>query len=197
MINLLETKHPFRGQIARLERSSDLESAILEVLLQPSDRQRAAVQRWCIQAHGVLDFEVNSHEFQTVDLVERHPLLWRYDQDEEELYFQGLPADVHATIGRLEVANSTAGRGWIAFGALFNKETPLHVLLASGSGLLARGPSPMIKAYRGVLETAGLRCSALNQGSMSLPDTNTSPHVLVMGRSYIVATAFGAELADT
>ena len=198
MINQLpEMKRPFRGQIARLECSSDRGSAGLELLLQPSDRQQATVQRWHIQARGVLDFNLHCHEFQTMDLVERHPLLWTYDQDEVELYFQGQPADVHATIGRLEVAHSTAGRGWITFGALFNEETPLHVLLASGSGMLAKGPLPVITAYREVLEAAGLRCSALNQGSMSLPDVNASPRALIMGRSYVIAAEFGAQLADT
>lgn len=193
MINqLLETKRPFRGQLVRLERSADLRSATLELVLQPSDRPQADAQRWCIDAQGVLDFDLNSQEFQTIDLVARHPLLWTYDQDEVELYFQGQLADVHATIGRLEVANSTAGRGWIAFGALFNEATPLHVLLASGSGLLAKGPLPVITAYREVLEAAGLRCSPLNQGPMSLPGSNASPRALILGRSYVIAAEFGA-----
>ncbi len=192
---LLETPRPFRGQIVRLEQPSNQQSAVLDLLVTRSDRPGADARRWRIQARGVLEFRILSHEVESIALLERHPLLWTYDQDELELYFQDQPRDVHATIGRLHEAHASAGRGWISFDALFNEEMPLHDLLTSGSGLLARGPVPVIRAYQEVLEADGLRCSVINQGSMAI-DGVESPRVLIMGRSYVVATEFSAELVD-
>ena len=193
---LLDMPRPYRGQIVRLEQPPSQGSAVLELLLARSDRPRADVRRWCIQAQGVLEFKVVSHEVESIELLQRHPLLWTYDQDEAELYFQGQPVDVHATIGRLYAANAVAGRGWIAFGAVVNDHMPLHALLASGSGLLAKGPLTVISAYQEVLEAEGLRCSALNRGSLSTLGAAAGPQVLILGRSYIIATEFSAQLAE-
>ncbi len=191
---LLDMPRPYRGQIVRLEQPPSQGSAVLELLLARSDRPRADVRRWCIQAQRVLEFKVVSHEVESIELTQRHPLLWTYDQDEVELYIQGQLLDVHAVIGRLQVAHETLARGWIAFGAYFNDRTPLQVLLAAGSGLLATGPSSVISAYQKVLEAEGLQCSALNQGSLGALDAE--PRVLILGRSYIIATEFSAQLTD-
>jgi len=193
---LLETPRPYRGKILRLEQPPSHEGAALELLLARSDRPRSDGVRWRIQAQGVLEFRILSHEVESIALVERHPLLWTYVQDELELYFQGQPRDVHATIGRLHAAHVSASLGWIPFDALLNEEMPLHGLLSVGSGLLARGPAPVIRAYQEVLEADGLRCSALNQGSMGTAGGPDNPQALILGRSYIVGTGFSAELVD-
>ena len=192
----LETPRPYRGQIVRLEQAPGSELTVLGVHLVRTDRPRADARTWRIQARGVLEFRLVSHEVESIELLQRHPLLWTYDQDEAELYFQGQPVDVHATIGRLYAANAVAGRGWIAFGAVVNDHMPLHALLASGSGLLAKGPLTVISAYQEVLEAEGLRCSALNRGSLSTLGAAAGPQVLLLGRSYIIATEFSAQLAE-
>lgn len=193
---LLDTPRPYRAQIVRVEQSPGHALAVLELHLQRTDRPRAAARAWRIQARGVLEFRLVSYETESIELLQRHPLLWTYDQDEVELYFQGQPVDVHATIGRLYAANAVAGRGVIAFGALVSDQMPLHALLASGSGLLAKGPLTVIKAYQEVLEAEGLRCSALNRGSLSTLDAAVGPQVLILGRSYIIATEFSAQVAE-
>ena len=190
----LETPRPYRGQVVRLEQAPGSDLTVLEVHLVRTDRPRADARTWRIQARGVLEFRLVSHEVESIELTQRHPLLWTYDQDEVELYIQGQLLDVHAVIGRLQVAHETLARGWIAFGAYFNDRTPLQVLLAAGSGLLATGPSSVISAYQKVLEAEGLQCSALNQGSLGALDAE--PRVLILGRSYIIATEFSAQLTD-
>ena len=53
-----------------------------------------------------------------------------------------------------------------------------------------------LAADQEVLEAEGLRCSALNQGSLSTLGAAAGPQVLILGRSYIIATEFSAQLAE-
>lgn len=192
---LLEIRGSLRGQIVHLERSLSDGSAVLDVVVEQSDRPRPERQRWRIEVRGVLEFVLRSHEIPSISLVERHPVLWGYDQPQVELYFQGRVENIHATLGRVQEAHSVAGRGWIPFGAFFNDGAPLHALLAMGSGLFATGPLSVIRAYQEVLEAAGLRCSALPESSAGL-DPIENLRALILGTSYVIATEFTAEWAE-
>lgn len=193
MQQLLDFADAVRGDIARLERSVERRSAVLDVLVRRSDR-RSDTQRFRVRAEGVLEFSLSfPREIDSIRLVQRHPLLWSHQQDELELYFTGAIADPHGTIGRLYVRHEALAYGWIPFGAFINNAVPLPELLSSEHGLLARGPQTPIMAYQDVLEKSGARCSVLKQeGRPELSDED-GPKLLILGKSYIIATTFDAE----
>lgn len=191
MQQLLDFGDAVRGEITRLERSLDPRALTLEVLIRRSDRAQAQPERWRIEARDVRQFKlVFPEELDSIRLTEQHPLLWAHRQEELELTFQGALADSFGVIGRLHARHEALAHGWIPFATFLNAAVPLHDLLSSPSGMLARGPRALIAAYRDVLETAGARCSVLDHGRFE--DSDDCPRLLLLGKSFIVAASFDA-----
>lgn len=191
---LLDFANSVRGEITRLERFPDSRSALLDLLVRRSDRPRAAPILLRVKAQDVREFKILfPQEIDALALTQRHPLLWSHQQDELELYVQGEVADPHGILGRLQARHETLAHGWIPFEACLNAAAPPHQILASGSGMLARGPQTLITAYQEVLAAGGARCSVLSRGSFADADVEDGPRVLLLGKSFIVATMFDAE----
>lgn len=194
MQQLLEFGDAVRGEIALLERSPDLHDAVLQLLVRRSDRAGAEPERWRVEARGVRQFKILfPEEVDSIRLAQQHPLLWTHHQDELELAFRGAVADPFGTIGRLQARHEALVHGWIPFDAFLNSAVPLPKLLSSPAGMLARGPRALITAYQDVLEQAGSACSVLDQGRFPDADADDAPKLLLLGKSYLVATSFAAE----
>lgn len=194
MQQLLELDDAVRGEIVRLERSPDQRDVVLHLLVRRSDRAGAEPERWRVDAREVRQFKILfPEEVDSIRLAQQHPLLWTYHQDELELTFRGALADPFGTIGRLQVRHEALVRRWIPFDAFLNTAVPLHRLLSSPAGMLARGPRTLITAYQEVLEQAGAPCSVLDHGRFRDADADDAPKLLLLGKSYLVATSFGTE----
>lgn len=190
MQQLLDFADGVRGDILRLERSPD-RHVVLDVVVRRNDRP-SDPHIFRVRAEGVHEYKLTfPREIDTIQLMQRHPLLWAHQQDELELHLQGALAQPHETIGQLHARHEALAQGWIPFGAFFNNAIPLATLLASKHGMLARGPQTPLAAYQDVLEKAGTRCSMLRQGCP--PDAEDNPVLLILGGSYIVADTFSAE----
>lgn len=191
MQQLLDFGDAVRGEITRVERTLDSRALTLEVLVRRSDRSQAQPERWRVEARDVRQFKlVFPEEVDAIRLAEQHPLLWTHRQDELELTFHGALADPFGTIGRLHARHEALAHGWIPFATFLNTAVPLHELLSSPAGMLARGPRTLIAAYRDVLETSGARCSVLDHGHFE--DADDGPQLLLLGKSFIVAASFDA-----
>lgn len=101
--------------------------------------------------------------------------------------------EVFETIGCLYAEHVSRMHGWVSFSAYLNGALPLPKLLAAQTGMLARGPRPLIEAYRAVLEGSGHRCNVLS-GEPAVGNSVEGPYGLILGSSYVVASAFEAEI---
>jgi len=113
-----------------------------------------------------------------------HPAIDQYVQPREFLHFASAPQDPHHVVGELWAAHVKLVDDWIPFERYFNGEVALHQLLASGSGLLAKGPVFLLSAYASILENAGCRPTRQALPPARLVQTATLTH---FGESYVVA----------
>lgn len=91
----------------------------------------------------------------SLEFLDSHPLLWQFQEQTGSAFFQGAPRDVRAAIGALYEAHQQQVQEWIPFDTYFNRVLPLSAFLATGNGLLARGPLRLLMLYRDVLNVFG------------------------------------------
>jgi hypothetical protein len=130
-----------------------------------------------------------------------HPLLWQFQQQTGSAFFHGVPRDVRAAVGTLYEAHQQQAQGWIPFDAYFNRVLPLSALLATGNGLLARGPLSLLMLYRDVLNAFGTEVylrfvSEPEQwdGHEWKPLNGTEMRILALGSSYVIGASWSARL---
>src|SRR5262249_27234879 len=129
--------------------------------------------RWRIIAREVVDSKFVS-PLGDVELHSEHILARQHTDPRLDLYFVDrslLPAAEIA--GNLFLAHVRVADWWIPFRRYLNRDAPLDRLLDGGSGKLAEGPNFIIEAYRGVLETAGMRVSVVGKGRAGRWDGTT------------------------
>lgn len=142
----------------------------------------------------VLSYGLIYEAASSLELKRSHPLLWRFQEDTASAFFYGKPPDVDAAIGTLYEAHKTAAGGWISLANQINAAVDLRSLLASGNGLLARGPVSLLNAYKTALISCGieveLRALHPHGGIMSDPQIHErlrqESQVLLFGGSHIV-----------
>ena len=79
---------------------------------------------------------------------EGDPLLWEHNEQHGGLYFSNAPANTHEIIGRMFEAHQSVLGTWRPFESYISATT---AILASGCGLLARGPRPLLEVYQASL----------------------------------------------
>src|SRR5262245_24465482 len=101
----------------------------LTVAIEGSDVPR---QTWRITCRGVCAARFGGLEA-GVDLLDDHPLLWPYVEDEVELYFRGEPACPHQVLGALVESLAESVGNWFAIHDFINRSgRPAARQLASG-----------------------------------------------------------------
>lgn len=113
-----------------------------------------------------------------------HPVLDQYVQPRESLHFASAPRDAMHVIGELWVAHRELVDDWIPFDRYLNDDLPLERLLASGSGLLATGPTFLIARYADILKAQGCRPRRRPVVTGRVVESATLTH---FGESYVVA----------
>jgi hypothetical protein len=85
-----------------------------------------------------------------IALVDDHPSLWDYNEEQAYLRFTSKPENPYEVIGRIWETYQEVTRGWEGCGTCLNftMGPGIHRALEMDSGLLAMGPWPLLEAYR-------------------------------------------------
>jgi len=123
-------------------------------------------------------------EYPRVELTPSHPLLVHHAEPRRTLYFTGRPRDPLALATTLDRLIQDVSQGWrnLAFYAGDGR------VLSSGFGNLMDAPLSLCAALAPVIEGAGLPVSII--GNLA---GRPEHHVLLLGRSYVVARSFAFE----
>jgi hypothetical protein len=138
----------------------------------------------------------------SIELASDHPVLWPHLRRQVELYFCGRAGNRDLVIAGLLRAHLKQAGLWFPFGKFFKDGTNLEQRLAYGHGLLAEGPETLMDAYRGVLKEHQLRPSspppraAKHWNGRAWVENPPNLKALILGRSYVVASSFGAQQAN-
>jgi len=130
-------------------------------------------------------------EYPAVEVASRHPLLVRYDEPSRSLHFSGTPIDPRLVTETLERALLDGSEGWRGLTDYAGSDDNVERLLRAGHGLLMRAPESVCAAAAALLEDAGVRTSILGNAP-----ARPGKRVLLVGRSYVIASAFVFERRD-
>ena len=165
----------------------------LEVTVSGSEPKNWKVSCGRVLAHNLC---YGTALFLTV--TDNHPLLWQFQEESASAYFSGVPSHVQAAVGALYEAHVNAVGLWIPFSSHLNA-LPLSKLLATGNGLLARGPVGLLQLYRDTLEPFGTRINICSPYQPQIREGDhwltLDPHgvkVLLIGSSYVIGSEWTA-----
>jgi hypothetical protein len=173
-------------ELVTLERAGQRGRLVLAVNFETDVAQS---QHWEFVADRVLAHRVLADEAESLELLQDHVLLNRFRASQATLSFAGTPQDARDVVADLWAAHVTATDGWIDFQEFLNGHLPLAELVGSGSGVLAKGPTPLLAAYGRALQAHGMHPGLLLEWPAPVP----SAQVLIWDRSYVVGTGFACK----
>jgi hypothetical protein len=155
---------------------------------------------WSVLCHDVRRMSLNEVCVDRLKLLSDHVLLWPHTLPQIELYYRGRPTDRLAALGAVLEAHRSLVADWFEFEYFQNRLIPSMQHFDGESGKFADGPDLIIHAYARALEGYGIVTSSppsrmpkwWNGGKWV--DETEPLHVLLLGRSFIVAPRFDAEM---
>ena len=153
-----------------------------------------------VRCEEVLDCAIKNEVASSIILTSNHPLLWRFTYDSASAFFSGIPLDVYAATGALYEAHRHATDDWFGLETQLNGELKLSQLLSAGNGLLARGPIPLLTAYKDVLSQYSVEVEIVGSyppgGRMSSEEVQNrlreESKALIIGGSYVAGIGWTA-----
>jgi hypothetical protein len=154
-------------------------------------------ERWKIQAQGYRDSRITLGNAAGIIVEEDHPLLWKFTDNQCELYFNGKPARAEDLVVDLYKIDVDLFRNYQTFGTFLNGGD-IFRLLEVNQGLLAKGPKKLLSKYAECLKKHGLSPSIIserpplhpNKESQDIETTKLKILFLSLNYGYIIAENF-------
>lgn len=175
-----EDAYGFR--LLKMDFTTDNPVISIAVDVTPDEGERYT-QLWDITVSGYVEGGFSSRFFDDLYCEKQHPLLWKYQPEQGELFFSGKVADVPALFLDLWQVHREETREWLAFEKFIWPSIPAS--LQRGGGSLAKGPVRLLQAYADCLDIHGVGWSMLPGQRHSQP-----LKALIMGRDYMIAEDF-------
>ena len=127
--------------------------------------------------------------YASVELTSHHPLLVQYDDPMRSLYFSGTATDARALAATLERTIRAASQAWRGLADHGETVDGVERRLRAGHGMLMSAPTSVCAVVAAALEEAGVSASVVGGAAAARP----GKRVLLLGRSYVVASGFAFE----
>ena len=157
-------------------------------------------QRWRLSFADLRGWRISDGAVYRVELLDRHVLLARYQDEHVQLAFNGHAHDPRHAVADLLARHLALAGDWIAFDTYLNPSLPLAELLSFGSGVLAEGPRRFIAAYTEVLAARGVEASEFHRrmplrwnGQNWEPERQDVQLLLCSPDSWLIGAGFHAE----
>ncbi|MFF2450819.1 hypothetical protein ACFVSW_27720 [Neobacillus sp. NPDC058068] len=147
-------------------------------------------EEWQIVCEDIGTHRFEYDVFEEWEIFSEHELLWNYNKEWGEIFFNGRTNSTTEVIGELYKTHNGNTKGYIPFGEYLNYR--IDTLLDGGFGLFAKGPLNLLDSYRNVLTKYGYKTTVLPLHYRNEQDYRTDYRLLVMGNSYVVAKNFSA-----
>jgi hypothetical protein len=155
---------------------------------------------WSVRCRHLLAQRLGDETAFSLELVDEHPSLWAFRYPNASAFFHGVPTNSEACVGALYKAHEEAVGSWLSFGSGINSASQISELLRSGSGLLARGPVPLLRTYKEALIPHGVDVSIVGEHHLKFFDgvdrrssDGEDVKALLLGNSYAVGIGWTAE----
>jgi hypothetical protein len=132
-----------------------------------------------------------------INVINDHVLLWPHIKAHFSLWFTGSTESAPAVVGELWQAHQKLVGKWLPFAHFINNSHDLEDMIAGGHGKLAYAPESLISVYQGIMQKHGFKTSRpLLHGQGKPAVAPGEVVVLIVGDSYVVATAVEARQTD-
>lgn len=159
-------------------------------------QEETDIQLWQVIGTNTEGYHIEMETCYDIEILKDHPVLWPYNYSTVQLYFNGSTSSPEKIIVQLYEKHQQVTNAWIPFHQYFNPELPLRKLLMSSHGLLANGPTILLKEYADIVVAAGITVSMGTEtprlywnGEARVPYPEGLKAVII-GNSYVVAEKF-------
>ncbi|WP_144456751.1 hypothetical protein [Niallia taxi] len=169
------------------------------IFIELAQDEDAIIQKWQVTCDGVQEYNLRYLEFDSIDLLDNHCLLWDYNKQTANLFFQGETTNIKGVIADLFLRHQHLTEGLIPFVQYINTYKEGHAfgdlewLLSAKQGLFADGPAELMQVYEEVLNIYGLKTSLL-PSDVNPPCSECK--IFLFGGSYIIARDFNEVKLD-
>lgn len=134
--------------------------------------------------------------FSDIQLMHKHPLLWKYNDFQSSLFFNGAAEDQYRLFWSLYRAHRNKYEDLLPFDTYLNTAFLERDYFLPSSGIFAKGPRKLMNIYAECLEKEGIQCSQTNIAPPMLWDGSKytegfqHPKILFLNNSFIIADDF-------
>lgn len=154
-------------------------------------------QLWEAHITGVRDELIKSDWADQMQLLEDHPLLWRFKDIQSELYFSQSTDRPYELINSILETHQKMTNNWYSLNEFINCEyLSLIDLCKSSNVLFAKGPRKILTEYTRILDEFKMRPNLFgNQkpkrwtGKQWVDETDIL-QILLIGKSFVIAEKF-------
>ncbi len=158
-------------------------------------------QLWEAQIGGVRDELIKSDWTEELELLDEHPLLWKHNNAQCELYFSKPTSEPYELLNDILETHKRTSKGWYELEEFINSSSYISLieLCKSSNALFAKGPKNLLQEYSKCLEKFGMQTNMFGERN---PKRWTGKHwvdedqllsILIIGKSYIIAERFDFE----
>lgn len=154
------------------------------------------LNRYLVRVLGVMEHRLSLGLFNTIRLVDDHPLTQRYNHPTVGLFFRGeVKNPESATIDVLQAYAQTLGM-WHHPPMYLNPSQPLVSLLGSGGGLVGEMPKPLADALEPALQAHGVETKQFADEGVDKDEHGRSQRrkAFLLDESYFVVFDISVEL---
>lgn len=149
---------------------------------------------WELTIENCVDYKFSSRQSNKgITICQHHPLLYKHNDGELQLYFNGKPKDVNRYIIDICKSHSEICGEWIGVNKYINTYQQPWNTITSKFGIYAIGPDTIIEKYNAVLDAHDMKPSILRCS----PKPSSHMKILLSGDSYFIGQDFIFKKIDT
>ena len=144
------------------------------------------IRRWTIDTKQHRQSKISLDFASTFQISTDHPILWKFSDNQSELYFSGHCSDANKLFIDLYKINLSLFENLIPFEDTIHFANDFEFLMKSSSGLLAKGPNKLMVKYAEVLERYSLNFSLIGDRMPTYYDWDKELHIIETGNAKVL-----------
>ncbi|MEQ9440036.1 MAG: hypothetical protein RIG62_13355 [Cyclobacteriaceae bacterium] len=157
-------------------------------------------QLWEAQITGVREELIKSDWADQMKLLEDHPLLWRFDDIQSELYFSQSTDRPYELISSILETHQKIVSNWYSLNEFINYGHLSFIdLCKSSNALFAKGPKKILSEYASILDAFNMRPNLFGDHNpkrwvdKKWVDETETLQILIIGKTFVIAENFDFE----
>lgn len=198
LYDIISNKNPEELSILLLQIDNQNKELLIKIQVSTVgyDDQEVFSQEYSIKTVNYRSSRVSFENASSLEILTEDPLLWYYSDRQSSLYFNGACQNKEKLYFDLHEIHRSLFQGNLDFEDSLNNIIQFDRLIESQNGLLASGPTKLLKSYGVVLDKHNMNYSIVGDhfpkywdGEQNITESGNAK-VLFIDDSYIIADEF-------